>query len=255
MPLWELTSKLTSLSIAYGYSSDLDSYMPRSIPEGEEVVEVSEEAFLSFELPPPSAPLPSTHAEINALHKSVIARTVATAARNGHLKHLAFEKVGDGFPIVQVPFAVPSLLPRWVGIESWGGRTGRWTSFILPEEKWHATAASLRPLLAHASIWLPTSSGEERANRLLAGLDVQGLAEHFDAGLPKVIAFRSSSTRTPGRLEPSYLRWLAEDAELAQQIADAWNAVVTSRAVDIVKCACRECKAQRGEPSAEAEEE
>lgn len=46
-----------------------------------------------------------------------------------------------------------------------------------------------------------------------------------------------------------YLSWLHKDAELAQQVAEAWNEVVKRGEADVVKCTCEQCKALCGEKS------
>lgn len=50
----------------------------------------------------------------------------------------------------------------------------------------------------------------------------------------------------PGENEPiqRYLPWL-EVAELAQEMADAWNVVVEHREADVVKCECEKCEVHR----------
>lgn len=44
-----------------------------------------------------------------------------------------------------------------------------------------------------------------------------------------------------------YLPWL-EEAELAQQVADAWNAVVDRGEADVVKCWCDLCPGDPAPP-------
>ena len=39
-----------------------------------------------------------------------------------------------------------------------------------------------------------------------------------------------------------YFAWLAEDAELAQQVADAWNELVRRGEAGKIKCDCQKCQ-------------
>lgn len=41
----------------------------------------------------------------------------------------------------------------------------------------------------------------------------------------------------------SYFNWLRWDAELAQQVADAWNAVVDRGGTELLQCYCPKCYA------------
>lgn len=86
------------------------------------------------------------------------------------------------------------------------------------------TLASLRPLLAHASLWLgSTSDSGRRETRKLTGQDVQSLPSYFKKeGMP---ASRDDLYYHGHQPLAPYLPWL-EDTDLAQRIADAWNAVI-----------------------------
>lgn len=198
MPFWKLanrTTKLTSLSISFGIDVDL--------PSDEEVEEQVEATFASLEVP--VRPAPTTKEAREVLHRSIASRTIIAAARGGKLKHLYVESV------VQYPFAIRALLPYWVSIENWlptyGGRVS--------ERAWRGAAASLRPLLAHVSLWPNATATSTRHDRALSLQEVQGLQSYFQVtGTPEITYSRDQPV-------DRYLPWLAQDAELAQQVADA----------------------------------
>lgn len=54
----------------------------------------------------------------------------------------------------------------------------------------------------------------------------------------------------PGTAPELYFRWLRDDAQLAQQVADAWNELVQRGDADLVKCYCRKCFEPVIQPSA-----
>lgn len=157
-------------------------------------------------------------------------RIIIAAAKGGQLRRL------EAGSAVQYPFAIRALLPRWVGIEGWGGSSSSL-------EAWRAAAISLRMLLAHCSLWLGTTSNsdEPRSDRLLNQQDVHALQRHLEhQGTPNfVVAYREQ--RQP--IE-RYLPWLTEDEKLAQQVADAWNEVVRRGEASKVQCPCVSCKSQ-----------
>lgn len=198
------------------------------------ITEKQEEEFLSFDLPSDlsnsSIPL-DTAEDRNIFHDRLILRTIVAAARGGKLRRLSVN--------VHEAFAIRSLLPAWVSIEDWSELHG-----FSHRNIWLLAAGSLRPLLAHASLWLPALTPGARSDRRLTGNDVQGLQAHFKkVGMPRAVkVFQKQSLE----LIP-YLSWLEEDATLSQQVADAWNAVVARREADLVKCLCQECKQEVGE--------
>lgn len=98
----------------------------------------------------------------------------------------------------------------------------------------YEAALALRPLLAHASLW-----HTPRKDRMLTRQDVQDLQSRFEAaGVPKVARVSPEGLQTLGR----YLTWLQEDGELAEQVADAWNAVVKRGGGNVVSCRGRDCR-------------
>lgn len=196
----------------------------------EERMEQLESTFTSFE--PPNE-LPTTQEGIVALGDSIAARTIIAAGRAGHLKRFGYARENG----TQAPFNVRTLLQFWVGIEGWG--------FEGQPKPWHGAAMSLRPILSHASLWLGTAVGQvsfstPREDLLLTGEEVQTLQAYFDKeGIPKVV---KGSYKEPFPIS-RYLPWLAEDAELAQQVADAWNEVVRRGEVDLgIRCCCAKCR-------------
>lgn len=136
------------------------------------------------------------------------------------MKHL---RASNG---AQQPFAVRALLPCWVQIESWGRETRSLRA-------WRAAATTLRPLLSRASRWLEsTSSSGQREERYLDEQEVQSLQAYFEReDLPELVRDELSPAQP-------YLPWLHEDAALAKQVADAWNAVVRRGEADVVRCKC-----------------
>lgn len=57
--------------------------------------------------------------------------------------------------------------------------------------------------------------------------------------MPKLIQKRKSQPVA------RYLPWLEEDAELAQQVADVWNAIVEHGKADALECECFSCHGHR----------
>lgn len=189
----------------------------------------------SFELPSEAAF--SRDAKI-AIHFSIAARTIITAAKSGNLKSLRCSSV------VQHAFAVRALLPRWVaigcdmrmprGMDKYSGSAS---------SGWLGAATSLRPLLAHVSLWLGVAQdGSARQERTLTSFEVQALNDTLGKGLPKIIDTDSYGLPdAPSQPIAHYLPWLAEDEELSQRVADAWNAVVDRGQADERRCSCERC--------------
>lgn len=219
MPFWKLAHKLESLSFEFGIDIELEA--------DEEIEEQNEPELTSFKVPVKSAP--KGKKKRDKIHVAIATRTIIAAAKGGQLRHLNVTS------LVQHPFAVYTLLPYWVAIESWGDRYQSMRS-------WQGAAASLRPLLAHCSLWLDTiADSGPRASRGLTRQDLQGLEATFEAtgGTPKL------SYHDDPQPVDRYLPWLAEDKELAQEVADAWNAIVERGEADTVMCSCKKCKSYK----------
>lgn len=144
------------------------------------------------------------------------------------------------------PFAVRTLLPGWVGIAQWGRfeETFEQCDFGgLPG--WEYAAVRLRRSLSHMSklrIITQASSAAAGASRLLTRSAVQAMHEEFKtSGLPPLE--NQEAVRALGKYEAMwwYFRWLREDVKLAQQVADAWNAVVERGEADLCECYCLKC--------------
>lgn len=186
------------------------------------------ENLLSFELP--SAVVDTDDAR-QALHSSIACRTIIAAARTGRLRKLVYD------PTVELPFAIRELLPCWVAME-------HWKLEFSAKEPWPGAAVTLRPILAHASLWHDTawSLSSKKRDRRLSRQDIQSLHSIFEAeGVPT----RVKGISVAGQPITLYLPWL-QDSELAQKVADAWNSVVERGEVDVVKCSCAKCE---GKPS------
>lgn len=191
------------------------------------IEEQTAEAVNSFELP---ESLPTTDEQLALLHYGISNRTIVAAARNGRLRLLGLEKFH-----LEHAFAIRSLLPSWVGVPTWrceGKESGDPT-----KGEWQLAASELGPRLAHASLWHGTAvNSTPRQERRLAGAEVQKLG-HVGP---------DERTLNFG-LQP-YLSWLEEDAELAQQVADAWNVVLEyGDGYDVPFCPCNRCSRRRDE--------
>lgn len=189
--------------------------------------EQEEAKWSAYELP---VQLPNNEDVVNALHIAVACRTIIAAAKGGQLRHL----FAGFFHDFDYPFAVRSLLPYWVPMESW-------LRVSETPDGWLKSASTFRPLLAHASLWLDVAEGSEltRSDRELTRQEVQSLNAHFsDDKMPEVAPLGGNWETQPVE---RYLPWLEEDAELAQRVADAWNAVVRSGKADETVCSCSRC--------------
>lgn len=241
MPYWELASTLRQLSIGY-------IYRYWWIGTEAEISDELEEALLtSVKLPS----LPFRGSMEETLHCDIANRTIVAAARGGNLRQLL---LSSAIAVSQKSFAVRALLPYWVAIDDFGS----WETHMCRAEgwqkQWYHAARTLRTVLAHCSLWLEESHIGARNSRLLTREDVQALRGYFSRftaeTLPKAFTFtilqgsaRKIITR-PFAIFGLYLPWLEEDAELAQQVADAWNAVVDRGEADVVKCKCEQCEAR-----------
>lgn len=232
MPFWELTSKLLALSFDFGtYHDPPGRRFFDDAVEGEQ----SEDTLL-VELPAQ----PPTHEEWDArgqLNYSIAVRTLIAAARAGHLRRLdphyfphAPESEDFGIRNMISPFAVRALLPYWVAVDDWHQRG--WIN-----KSWGGAPVALRVRLSHESLWFgSTTPSMPRADRHLTGEEVQTMEYDLqDEGAADVAS---------ADLEPAYayLFWLNQDPELAQQVADAWNAAVDRGAADAEQCRCDQCR-------------
>lgn len=226
-PYWKLTNNLEHLSIqprGYVYSWGTDSTL------GSE----TEESDLTFELP---FEQPATAEARQELDVAIASRTILAAAKGGQLRRLHCNLPA---PYLDRVFAIRALLPHWVAVEEL-------ELSDRDRQAYGGAAASLRAVLAHASLWLETSSFTgTRDDRLLTAHDVQSIHDHFkigreDKAVPRYV--RESRAEQPIEL---YLPWLRDDQELAQKVADAWSAVVKRGGEDLVKCPCAMCKDKLG---------
>lgn len=196
-----------------------------------------------------------------ALYYSVLYCTIVAAARARSLKRLFIPEVA-----IQKPFAVRALLPSWIDIEQWYIMDVRARTYPVSSKFWSDAAAALRPALAHASVWLSESALGIRESRTLSREEVQSLYAHFlivestpdFTGEEQIFHDHFEHNKIfhvpPPKEAPSiacslvdlYLPWLAEDAGLAQQVADAWNAIAERNQADKVKCRCKRCNVLYG---------
>lgn len=236
MPFWELASTLEDLSIDRGrcippqtqYDEESKEYTVENLRN------VSETELSSFELPSPSVPFEGSKMAKDTVVNSILCRTIIEAARGGQLRRLYFA----GYAVQEV-FSIRSLLPHWVNVVEWK----RWYE-KQPGEDWLGAAMLLRPILYHASFWLPGPITGARYDRTLTPEEVRSLPSHFArAGLPVDVEddwapwHRRSVDFRPISL---YLPWL-DDAELSQRVSEAWNGAVSRGEADAVKCLCTEC--------------
>lgn len=182
--------------------------------------QVPEEELVAFELP--QLPFTGTLGRIQGLHYSIACRTIITAARGGKLKALKLK--GSS---IQDPFALPQLVPFWVGIQDWGPGQPVGQGYT----KWLGAAAELRRALSHAYIQ------HAKGRRQLTTADIQALESYLTVISPPRNSPLTKQERIPFAL---YIPWL-EDEDLAEQVADAWKAVVARGEADVVKCVCLTC--------------
>lgn len=219
VPLWDISPKLTRLCL-FAHVDDIGDQ--DRLPEQNEVDLNNVEA-------PLSSPLVDDEAVYN-YHTLIICRAIIAAARGCRLRLLSHDEM------LQMPFALRTLLPFWVQMEVWD-RNAR---------EWRAAARALRLLLAHTSYLLVQR--EIKDDRLLLLQDVQTLLPSFKDIKVKDIKGLSDIVRASRKsfhFIESYLTWLNEDEDLAQQVADAWNAVVKRGEAGTVECACDECPVTR----------
>lgn len=212
-----------------------------------------EASWASFEIP---AQLPSTTSEdylssffraAERLHVSIATRTIIAAARGGRLKRIYAGFRGFDDTDVEEPFAIPSLLPFWVAMEEWYDVVGSM-------EGCQVAALTLRRLLAHASLWLDIADGSfnPRQNRQLTRQEIQSLSSrysHIDVYM--IIPLGDIEPTLDPDEEPHplerYMDWLAQDAKVAQAVADVWNSIVERGQAEDQDCLCVRCLRHRGE--------
>lgn len=168
---------------------------------------------------------------VRSINTSIAYRTVIAAANGGELRKLRYNEDMQG--VQPLFFAVRSLLPRWVSLEDAGHGGSRDAVSI----SWHQAAMSLRPRLAHASLWLGRASSDGARNvRTLTSQEVQALRAYFsEAEVPE------SARAGQGTHIETYLSWLEEDAALAEKVAQACYSLVGSAEAYIRKCSCELC--------------
>lgn len=190
------------------------------------------------------------------MNYSIIFRTIIAAARGGRLRQLF---LSPEVAMMHELFAVRSLLPLWIAIEDWGPWSEHMHKLSRPPmpavqaKQYYQAARTLRVVLAHASLWLPSASTGARYSRRLTRDEVQSLRGYFvklaSGSLPLAFTLVTvdelkGEVRSPLAVFDLYLPWLQRDAQLAQKVADAWTAVVDRKEADVVKCECEQCEAR-----------
>lgn len=235
---------------------------------------ITAEDLIAFDVPSHPSLSPG---EID-IPTATIWRTIVTAARGERLRGLTVSF--NSVDVFWRPFAVQELLPAWIGINTWM-RTAEWDQMYSSEladwdtldwsdtrsSLWVVAAHMLRRALFHMSR-LPAAQRDVLLDAtnpaLLTLVDVQAMLNHFTvSGLPRlsdpddkeVMTELPASHLVQGSPIDHYFHWLLEDAELAQQVADALNAVVSRGSADLLKCYCRKCYTpkDREETTASAE--
>lgn len=249
MPYWELSSKVTDLSIGEVKCKALDQAFS--------LESASEEEIASFELPAvPFAGAADTH-ESAVLVLSVACRTLVAAARGPGLVRLALDPDCNG-TVERTCFSIASLMPCWLSIEDWSWPARSKHDHIT--DSWRVAVMLLRAALAHTShalrVQLSSSSKASPSGpdeRHLRGRDVQGMHACFEQlGRPVLDkpTWRQDNTRAnlvwgqelqKGTPFERYLAWLRDDAKLARQVAAAWNVVVDKGNADTFRCYCGKC--------------
>lgn len=240
MPFWKLAHNVKDLSLLF------DPMGFAEVPEHMHCEEQSEAISGAFELLP-SMP-PTSKSDINSLHYAIASRVVITAARGGRLRRTRFS---NGY--TQPPFAIRALLPFWLGLEYWELENAFTTGnafmvdindddddaledLSIDTEAW-IHASGFRSFVGHAALWLgQAGSTQPREVHSLTRQDVQGLQAFY--------AFSNTPDFQPytvGR----YLPWLSQDADLAQQVADAWNEIVNAQRTYRMWCDCPRCKKEQ----------
>lgn len=242
MPIWELASRLETLSIGGSFPGDWNHDNFESFIDG----------FVTDYLLHPLELLSEPCSRKREAVLATVWRTIATAARGGRLKRL---RLGNLWNVsFWKPFAVRALLPAWIGVEEWDLNLKLWdaTDWTQRRQPWEFAAAVLRRALFHMSHSEFTEREVLIAGRRLQGGEVQSMHDEFKRnGLPLFCAPQADDDSRSRQAKPlmeempfvRYLIWLRDDAELAQQVADAWNDVVPRGGADLLQCHCRKCLA------------
>lgn len=179
-------------------------------------------------------------------------RTIVAAAKGGRLRRLP---LGDDYlHAFWKPFAVPTLLSAWVDIDDWGisedGMEEEWGHADYPRktvsDNW-VLAVTLRSALFHVHHRLEKRLRSSSATvPRLASSDVQTM--HYELTKHPPFLWPPDTPNHRGwfgeervpdeeatcfRAWRRYLVWLRDDEKLAQQVADAWNAVVERGGADL----------------------
>lgn len=223
VPFWEISHRLKALEADVKYLSLRDPHYLR-LKEQAEMSSTNSAALMeAFKEQCPD--------DADEFHRLLACQTIIAAARGGQLRRLK--------PHCETPhpFAIRALLPYWVSVEDWGVQATQ-----AHTHEWIRAAVALRPLLAHASLWLGTSpTSDMRSSRSLSAQDVQSLSSHFqEEGRPIVHPSMWSNLDSTYTIK-RYLPWLAEDSTLSLQVADAWNAIVDCGEADRISCRCIRC--------------
>lgn len=221
MPFWELAPRLQAFSFTVG-----DGFGG----SGEGSQECFEAALTADEQQLPvwrDEHFRIDKQDCERYHIAAGYRTLFAAARGGQLRRLHLPYA------LHDSFAVRALLLYWVHIEDWDHR---WST------PWMSAAMALRPLLAHASLWLGTATASgPRSDRHLTMQEVRSLHSYFkDQRIPDFTNAPKNAI-APTETIDRYLPWLAEDGPLAQEVAQAWSDVVEKGEAGKVKCLCGMC--------------
>lgn len=229
MPLWEIASQLRCLIIDLDGASDLPNPMKRgALP----IIAKSELASIDA----PTAPLSAQGDVIYAM----AGRTIAAAAQGKQLEVLVIGEACERG--LWKPFAVPGLLPAWVRIKKWITDNEILEFYQLTEADWEEVESKTwagAAMLLRRALFHVARSPEARA-RHLSGSEVQSMHKEFTAHeLPRLVkpcAGGEDSRMVSGSTIELYFRWLRDNAELAQQVVDAWNDVVERGGAYDCKC-------------------
>lgn len=216
--------------------------------DSDDVESVSETEIAAFEAPDCSCTGDVDTGDVDNL-VPMAWRTIVSAAGGGRLRRLDIPGYcGDA---LWKPFAVRSLLPAWVGIDDWSmdddqERWGRGDDGLRNSRSkdWLMAAVLLRRALYHMSR-LRHQRAESETRRHLSCGDVKAMHVEFMDDPPLFChqPYKQEEEQEPECYRPwrRYLAWLRDDEELAQQVADAWNAVVKRGGADLLPCYCRKC--------------
>lgn len=230
MPLWELGPKLKELKLDFCFlEHEHQEFVRNTSFFGTD--ELREEALASFELP--SIPWAGSQEEAKELIYRVVFRTVIAVSRGARLTCLLLPP-----ETIQHPFAVRALLPSWVDVVDWAPAKPS----ELPIKRWYEAAATLRSALSHASFWKHGQIARPSHDQHLTREDMQSLRVYYTT-MKHLPGFRFDLiyAEDPCPVVDLYLPWLEEDAELAQRVADTWNAIVRRGEANAVVCDCGPC--------------